>query len=156
MKKISKKDSQTNQESPTHSKNERKRKLEESQTESNKRSHKDEASGDDNESVSDDMEVHLKLLIPSTSAGGVIGRGGEKIAQIQKDSSVRMKMSKANDFYTNTCERICLIIGSLKGVLKAHDFIVERIQEKQHTSDTNTVKSDPEMAERLNQVKSFD
>ena len=125
----------------------RKRKLDDSDSRANKRSHFSE------ESSEKESEVYFKLLIPKNSAGGVIGKGGEKIGQIQKDSSVRMKMSKANDFYPNTCERICLIIGSTKGVLKAHDFIVERMQEKQQT-DSN-IKSDPEMTKRLNQVLSF-
>lgn len=80
--------------------------------------------------ITGDNEVFLKLLIPSTVAGGVIGRGGERIAQIQKDTNVKMKMSKALDHYPNTNERVCLIIGSIKSVLKAHEMIVERIQEK--------------------------
>ena len=33
------------------------------------------------------------------AAGAIIGKGGETIAQIQKDAGARVKMSKANDFY---------------------------------------------------------
>lgn len=79
----------------------------------------------------------------------MIGRGGEKIAQIQKDSNVKMKMSKANDYYPNTNERICLIIGSIKSVLKAHDYIVERLLEKPESSNKQQT---PESEERANQV----
>ena len=43
--------------------------------------------------------VHFKILIPSFAAGAIIGKGGETIAQIQKDTGARIKMSKASDFY---------------------------------------------------------
>lgn len=33
------------------------------------------------------------------AAGAIIGKGGETIAQLQKDTNARVKMSKANDFY---------------------------------------------------------
>ena len=42
---------------------------------------------------------HLKILVPSVAAGAIIGKGGETIAQLQKDTGARVKMSKANDFY---------------------------------------------------------
>lgn len=75
-------------------------------------------------------ECYFKLMIPSAVAGGVIGRGGDKIGQIQKEASVRMKMSKNSEHYPNTNERVCLIIGSVKSVIKAHGMVVERMQEK--------------------------
>ena len=120
----------------------RKRKLEENENQTNKRISTSENS--------DDAEVYFKLLIPSICAGGVIGRKGEKIAQIQKDSNVKMKMSKTNDFYPNTCERICLIMGFKNAVLKAYEFILERMQEK--CQPESSVKTDPTMNDRLNQV----
>jgi RNA-binding protein Nova len=49
-----------------------------------------------------DGSYHLKILIPSTAAGAIIGKGGETIAQLQKDTGARIKMSKANDFYPGT------------------------------------------------------
>lgn len=42
---------------------------------------------------------HLKLLVPAVAAGAIIGKGGETIAQLQKEAGSRVKMSKANDFY---------------------------------------------------------
>lgn len=43
--------------------------------------------------------IHLKILVPSIAAGAIIGKGGETIAQVQKEAGARVKMSKANDFY---------------------------------------------------------
>ena len=48
--------------------------------------------------------IHLKILVPSVAAGAIIGKGGETIAQIQKDAGARVKMSKANDFYPGDYE----------------------------------------------------
>ena len=43
--------------------------------------------------------VHLKVLIPSVAAGAIIGKGGETIADVQKQTGGKIKMSKSNDFY---------------------------------------------------------
>ena len=43
--------------------------------------------------------VHLKVLVPSVAAGAIIGKGGETIADIQKQTGGKIKMSKSNDFY---------------------------------------------------------
>ncbi|GAB1604532.1 RNA-binding protein Nova-1-like isoform X3 [Argonauta hians] len=74
--------------------------------------------------------VHLKILVPSAAAGAIIGKGGETIAQVQKDAGARVKMSKANDHYPGTSERVCLITGSVEAVRKVHTFIMEKIREK--------------------------
>ena len=42
---------------------------------------------------------HLKILVPAVAAGAIIGKGGETIGQLQKDTNARVKMSKSNDFY---------------------------------------------------------
>lgn len=46
-----------------------------------------------------DGMYHLKVLVPGVAAGAIIGKGGETIAQLQKDTDARVKMSKARDFY---------------------------------------------------------
>jgi RNA-binding protein Nova len=52
--------------------------------------------------IGGDGSYHFKILVPSTAAGAIIGKGGETIAQLQKDTGARIKMSKANDFYPGT------------------------------------------------------
>lgn len=44
-------------------------------------------------------DVHLKLLIPCVAAGAIIGKGGEAVEKIKRQTGARLKMSKANDFY---------------------------------------------------------
>lgn len=83
---------------------------------------------------SGDGSYHLKILVPSTAAGAIIGKGGETIAQLQKDAGARIKMSKANDFYPGsfpgTSERICLITGNVESIMKVVKFIMEKIRDK--------------------------
>lgn len=52
--------------------------------------------------------VHLKLLVPSIAAGSIIGRGGEAIAQVQKESGAK----------------VCTVLASmLKAVASTHEHI---------------------------------
>ncbi|XP_046687689.1 RNA-binding protein Pasilla [Homalodisca vitripennis] len=73
---------------------------------------------------------HFKILVPSIASGAIIGKGGETIAQLQKDTNARVKMSKANDFYPGTSERVCLISGSVDAIISVLTFIMEKIKEK--------------------------
>ena len=56
--------------------------------------------------------VNLKILVPAVASGAIIGKGGETIAEIQKQTGTRIKMSKANDFYPGTTERVGLLQGT--------------------------------------------
>ena len=84
-------------------------------------------------------------MVPNYAAGGVIGKGGEKIARIQKGLNVKIKMSKNNDFFPSTNERVCLMFGNVDQIMRVNDIIMDRINEK---PDTKTFEED-----RLNQVK---
>lgn len=50
-------------------------------------------------SGSTDGMYHMKILIPCITAGAIIGKGGETIAQLQTETNTKIKMSKTNDFY---------------------------------------------------------
>jgi hypothetical protein len=50
--------------------------------------------------------------VPAVASGAIIGKGGETIAEIQKQTGTRIKMSKANDFYPGTTERVGLLQGT--------------------------------------------
>lgn len=57
--------------------------------------------------------INLKILVPSVASGAIIGKGGETIAEVQKQTGTRIKMSKSSDFYPGTSERVGLIHGKL-------------------------------------------
>jgi KH domain len=46
---------------------------------------------------------YFKTLVPSVAAGAIIGKGGETIASLQKETGARVKMSKSHDFYPGKC-----------------------------------------------------
>ncbi|XP_015120129.1 RNA-binding protein Nova-1 isoform X1 [Diachasma alloeum] len=102
-----------------------------------------------------DGMYHLKVLVPGVAAGAIIGKGGETIAQLQKDTEARVKMSKARDFYPGTSERVCLITGSVEAIMQVMDFIMEKIREKPDLTVKTTVDFDSgkATAERDKQVK---
>ncbi|XP_053945556.1 RNA-binding protein Pasilla isoform X5 [Anastrepha obliqua] len=79
---------------------------------------------------SGDSSYHMKILVPAVASGAIIGKGGETIASLQKDSGARVKMSKSHDFYPGTTERVCLITGSVDGIMSVMDFIMDKIREK--------------------------
>uniref|UniRef100_A0A0R3WK76 RNA-binding protein Nova-1 n=1 Tax=Hydatigena taeniaeformis TaxID=6205 RepID=A0A0R3WK76_HYDTA len=77
--------------------------------------------------------AHLKILVPSVAAGAIIGKNGEAITNIQNCTGAKVKMSKANDFYPGTNERVCLIIGTTAAITEVYDYISEKIYEKPET-----------------------
>ncbi|XP_021693768.1 RNA-binding protein Nova-1 isoform X2 [Aedes aegypti] len=96
---------------------------------------------------------HFKTLVPSVAAGAIIGKGGETIASLQKDAGARVKMSKAHDFYPGTSERVCLISGTVDGILTVLDFIIDKIREKPDMTKALTDADAKQAADRDKQVK---
>lgn len=59
---------------------------------------------------------HMKILIPCITAGAIIGKGGETIAQLQTETNTKIKMSKTNDFYPGE-SIFCLQYHALNAVV---------------------------------------
>ncbi|CAF0960343.1 unnamed protein product [Adineta ricciae] len=83
---------------------------------------------DEKESLYENI-LHIKFLLPGTTTGSVIGKGGERIASLQKETNTKMKMSKAGDYFPGTQERVCLVIGTIPNVLSVYEFLSEKIKE---------------------------
>lgn len=49
--------------------------------------------------LAEEGEYFLKVLIPSYAAGSIIGKGGQTIVQLQKETGATIKLSKSKDFY---------------------------------------------------------
>ncbi|XP_077467866.1 RNA-binding protein Nova-2 isoform X3 [Stigmatopora argus] len=84
-------------------------------------------------------EYFLKVLIPSYAAGSIIGKGGQTIVQLQKETGATIKLSKSKDFYPGTTERVCLVQGTVEALNGVHDFIAEKVREMPQSSQ----KSEP-------------
>uniref|UniRef100_A0A8C0IS32 K Homology domain-containing protein n=1 Tax=Chelonoidis abingdonii TaxID=106734 RepID=A0A8C0IS32_CHEAB len=52
----------------------------------------------------EDGQYFLKVLIPSYAAGSIIGKGGQTIVQLQKETGATIKLSKSKDFYPGRCK----------------------------------------------------
>lgn len=46
-----------------------------------------------------DATYNFKTLVPAAAAGAIIGKGGDAIGQVQKETGAKVKMSKSQDFY---------------------------------------------------------
>jgi len=101
-----------------------------------------------------ETSYHLKMLVPSVAAGAIIGKGGETIAEIQKNVGARVKMSKPNDFYPGTNERVCLITGSTDAISTIVQFFNMKIKEKPDPNAKPAIDFDNKIAaERERQMK---
>ncbi|XP_009945249.1 PREDICTED: RNA-binding protein Nova-1 [Leptosomus discolor] len=89
--------------------------------------------------VHEDGQYFLKVLIPSYAAGSIIGKGGQTIVQLQKETGATIKLSKSKDFYPGTTERVCLIQGTVEALNAVHGFIAEKIREMPQ----NVAKTEP-------------
>lgn len=73
------------------------------------------------------QQVVAKLLISNAAAGSVIGKAGQTIEQIQKNSGARVQLSRAGEFYPGTSERVLLLSGPLHSVLTAVFLMLEKL-----------------------------
>ena len=90
------------------------------------------------------------MLVPAYAAGSVIGKNGQTITHLQKETGVNIKLSKAKDFYPGTTERIALIQGKYEGVLLVLKFIIDKVYEFPIPKDMVM-----QNAERAKQVKTI-
>nr|XP_014333110.1 PREDICTED: RNA-binding protein Nova-2 [Bos mutus] len=79
--------------------------------------------------ANEEGEYFLKVLIPSYAAGSIIGKGGQTIVQLQKETGATIKLSKSKDFYPGTTERVCLVQGTAEALNAVHSFIAEKVRE---------------------------
>ncbi|XP_068569267.1 RNA-binding protein Nova-1-like isoform X1 [Cebidichthys violaceus] len=59
-------------------------------------------------------EYFLKVLIPSYAAGSIIGKGGQTIVQLQKETGATIKLSKSKDFYPGKTPKPPLLLLLLR------------------------------------------
>lgn len=75
--------------------------------------------GVNGEPLTSNQKVAVKFLLSNAAAGVVIGRGGQNRGELQTISGARIQLSRNNQFYPGTTERILLLSGTIKSVLTA-------------------------------------
>lgn len=71
--------------------------------------------------------IMVKMLVPAYAVGSIIGKQGQSITNLQKNTGIKINLSKSKDFYPGTTERIALIQGKSEG-RNVYDVIKTIIQ----------------------------
>lgn len=79
-----------------------------------------------------EKKTYLKFLVSNASAGSVIGKGGSTITDFQKESGAHIQLSRNQDFFPGTADRIILLSGKIDQVLKAMDLILNKLLSEVH------------------------
>ncbi len=77
--------------------------------------------------VSPDSDAAIKLLLTNREAGCLIGKGGSSIVALQGKTGCRVRVSKADDFFPATQERVVLVTGTFSSVSEGISDIIENI-----------------------------
>ena len=84
---------------------------------------KDESSGS--------QKVIAKFLMSNPAAGSIIGKAGANISELQTQSGARLQLSRANEFFPGTQDRVMLASGTVNQVLTALHLVWTKIQNEQ-------------------------
>uniref|UniRef100_A0AC34QHX4 K Homology domain-containing protein n=1 Tax=Panagrolaimus sp. JU765 TaxID=591449 RepID=A0AC34QHX4_9BILA len=107
---------------------------EEKYTAGQKRQNSDSSGPASKKAHMSDAEVQIKILIPAAAVGALIGKGGESMRNLKNESGCRVQMSKTQEVYHNTNERICLVKGKVASCMMVVQTILDRIKEKADNS----------------------
>ncbi|KAG7478668.1 RNA-binding protein Nova-1-like isoform X2 [Solea senegalensis] len=86
-----------------------------------------EASSTKRTNTGEEGEYFLKVLIPSYAAGSIIGKGGQTIVQLQKETGATIKLSKSKDFYPGFCGQTRACFDAVEQI---YGFIDDRVRDE--------------------------
>eukprot|EP00800_Vazella_pourtalesii_P021596 TRINITY_DN80_c0_g1_i7.p1 TRINITY_DN80_c0_g1~~TRINITY_DN80_c0_g1_i7.p1 ORF type:complete len:374 (-),score=82.42 TRINITY_DN80_c0_g1_i7:596-1717(-) len=95
----------------------------------------------------------IKFLVPDYAAGAIIGKGGKNITEHKEKFGTLVKMSPGKEFFPDTNERVCLIIGDKVETDHTVGCFQHLIQLIRKDSDEFERKRKPQDADRKNQIK---
>lgn len=72
----------------------------------------------------------IKILVPSISAGCIIGKGGEVMQRLKQETSTQIVTSKSNEFFPGTRERVVRIEGDPDNIMNVISFIQDKQDEE--------------------------
>merc|ERR550525_297830 len=70
------------------------------------------------------------MLVPSNVSGHIIGQGGETIAELRRSSCTNIMMSKANELFPGTQDRVSLINGSKDSISDVVKLLVKLMKQR--------------------------
>ena len=77
----------------------------------------------------DSMEkpTYIRFLVSNAAAGSVIGKGGSTITDFQSQSGARIQLSRNQEFFPGTTDRIIMVSGTINETLKAVELILLKL-----------------------------
>mmetsp|Transcript_18175 Transcript_18175/g.22897 ORF Transcript_18175/g.22897 Transcript_18175/m.22897 type:complete len:451 (-) Transcript_18175:155-1507(-) len=86
---------------------------------------------DDSDSYDDrdDADIAIKILVSMGVAGAIIGKGGQRVAEIKQKTGAKLYISAGHEFFPTTNERVLFILGKGRAVKDAIGYVMERIEE---------------------------
>ncbi|CAN8298011.1 unnamed protein product [Cochlearia groenlandica] len=97
-------------------------------------------SHDSSESDSAEKPTHIRFLVSNAAAGSVIGKGGSTITEFQAKSGARIQLSRNQEFFPGTTDRIIMISGSVNDVINGLELILNKLHSELHAEDGNEVE----------------
>ena len=91
----------------------------------------------------------LKLALPETQAGGVIGRGGAVVQRIVSQSGAVIKISNSDELLPRTRERVCTITRTLAQVHCAQRLVSQQLATVAAGGGEEPVEVNPQGALKL-------
>ncbi|KAL2539803.1 Protein BTR1 [Abeliophyllum distichum] len=71
----------------------------------------------------------IRLIVPNSSCGGIIGKGGAIIKSLIEDSQAGIKISPQDDFHPGLHDRLVTVTGTLGGQMRAIELILLKLVE---------------------------
>ncbi|KAL5717060.1 Protein btr1 [Ranunculus cassubicifolius] len=102
----------------------------------------------DNLNLGDDEKPsHIRFLVSNGAAGSVIGKGGSTITEFQSQSGARIQLSRNNEYFPGTSDRIVMVSGTFDCVLTAMELILDKLVGEVNVEEGNDF--DPRAKVRL-------
>ncbi|XP_042018088.1 protein BTR1-like [Salvia splendens] len=95
----------------------------------------------------EEKATHVRLLLSNAEAGAIIGKGGSTINEIKSQSGIRIQLSRNNECFPGTSDRIIMLSGGVDGILMATELILSRLMDEFYPEDG--AEMDPEYKIRM-------
>ncbi|XP_018473005.2 protein BTR1 isoform X2 [Raphanus sativus] len=92
------------------------------------------------EDDSGEKPTHIRFLVSNAAAGSVIGKGGSTITEFQAKSGARIQLSRNQEFFPGTTDRIIMISGSIKEVVNGLELILDKLHSELHAEEGSDVE----------------
>ncbi|KAK6136117.1 hypothetical protein DH2020_030133 [Rehmannia glutinosa] len=77
-------------------------------------------------------ESKIRLVVPNSSCGGLIGKGGSIIRSLIEDSRASIKISPQDNYYPGLHDRLVTVTGALAEQMRAVELILLKLVEDQY------------------------